>query len=45
MLGTIDAEDPRSDYFADDIGTDDAGASAEEAAVHVVPDDLSEEEC
>jgi hypothetical protein len=32
-------EDEESDLVADDIGIDGAGASAEEAAVHVVPDE------
>jgi hypothetical protein len=39
VLGDIDAADPRSDYWAHDVGIDGAGASAEEAAMHVVPDD------
>lgn len=39
VLGDIDGADPRSDYFAYDAGIDGAGASAEEAAVHIVPDD------
>lgn len=35
-----DAEaDPRSDFWAQDVGVDSGAASAEEAAVHVVPDD------
>lgn len=34
-----DAADPSSDYWATDVGIDGAGASAEEAAVHIVPDD------
>jgi hypothetical protein len=38
----LDAADPRSDYWATDIGIDGAGASAEESAVHVVPDDESD---
>jgi Family of unknown function (DUF5709) len=38
----VDPADPRADYWATDIGIDGAGASAEEAAVHVVPDDESD---
>src|SRR3954466_7637655 len=38
--GAIDELAPRSDYWATDPGIDGAGASAEEAAIHVVPDDL-----
>ena len=38
VLGAIDDLDPSSDYCAIDAGIDGAGASAEEAAVHVVPD-------
>jgi len=38
VLGVIDELDPRSDFWATDAGIDGAGASAEEAAVHVVPD-------
>ena len=34
----FDADDPGSDYRAIDVGIDGAGASAEEAAIHVVPD-------
>lgn len=35
-----DAEpDPRSDFWAEDAGVDSGAASAEEAAVHVVPDE------
>jgi hypothetical protein len=40
VLGPIDDLDPSSDYWATDAGIDGAGASAEEAAIHVVPDDL-----
>src|SRR3954449_11721576 len=40
VLGAIDEPDPRSDYWATDAGIDGAGASAEEAAIHVVPDDV-----
>ena len=39
VIGDIDASDPRSDYWAHDVGIDGAGASAEEAAMHIVPDD------
>jgi Family of unknown function (DUF5709) len=38
VLGAIDELDPRPDYWATDAGIDGAGASAEEAAIHVVPD-------
>jgi len=31
-------EDTEADLVADDVGIDDAAASAEEAAVHIVPD-------
>jgi hypothetical protein len=41
VLGAIDDLDPSSDYWAVDAGIDGAGASAEEAAVHVVPDGFS----
>lgn len=41
VIGDIDASDPRSDYWAHDVGVDGAGASAEEAAVHLIPDDLN----
>jgi hypothetical protein len=40
VLGPIDERDPSSDYWATDAGIDGAGASAEEAAIHVVPDIL-----
>jgi hypothetical protein len=33
------AEDEESDSVAEDVGIDGAGASAEEAAVHVIPDE------
>ena len=39
LIADVDAADPRSDYWATDVGIDGAGASAEEAAVHIVPDD------
>jgi hypothetical protein len=38
VFGAIDELDPRSDCWATDAGIDGAGASAEEAATHVVPD-------
>ncbi|MEV4807269.1 DUF5709 domain-containing protein [Nonomuraea sp. NPDC049421] len=34
-----DADDPSSDLRAEDVGIDRAGASAEEAAIHIVSDD------
>ena len=37
VLGPIDELDPSSDYWAIDAGVDGAGASAEEAAIHVCP--------
>jgi hypothetical protein len=40
----VDDNDARSDYWAHDIGIDAAGASAEEAAVHIIRDDLELEE-
>jgi hypothetical protein len=39
LLTDPDAGDQRSDYWATDVGIDGAGASAEEAAIHIVPDD------
>ena len=39
VLGEIDVSDSRSDYEAHDVGIDGAGASAEEAAIHIVPDE------
>src|SRR3954453_20957062 len=39
VIADVDPADPRSDYWAYDVGVDGAGASAEEAAVHLVPDD------
>ena len=42
LIADIDASDPRSDYWARDIGIDGAGASAEEAAIHIVPDDYDD---
>jgi uncharacterized protein DUF5709 len=39
VLADIDAFDSSSDYLARDVGIDGAGASAEEAAVHVVSDE------
>lgn len=38
VLGEIDAADSRSDFWARDVGVDGAGASAEEAAIHIVPE-------
>lgn len=34
-----DADDSSSDFRAEDIGIDGGGASAEEAAIHIVPDE------
>lgn len=42
VLSDVDAADPRSDFRAHDVGVDGAGASAEEAAVHVVPEDADD---
>ena len=42
LIADVDAVDQGSDYWATDIGIDGAGASAEEAAVHIVPDDDSD---
>ena len=39
VLADIDASDSGSDYWARDVGIDGAGASAEEAAIHIVPID------
>jgi hypothetical protein len=39
IIADVDPADPRSDYRAYDVGVDGAGASAEEAAVHLVPDE------
>lgn len=39
LAAEVDRADPRSDFWATDVGIDGAGASAEEAAIHVVPDD------
>lgn len=39
VWATQDPADPFSDLRAEDIGIDRAGASAEEAAIHIVPDD------
>jgi hypothetical protein len=43
ILDDIDIFDSSSDYRARDIGIDGAGASAEEAAVHVVSDEYNNE--
>ena len=40
----VDSNDARSDYWARDVGIDSAGASAEEAAVHIIRDDFELEE-
>jgi hypothetical protein len=42
LIADVDAADPRSDYWATDVGIDGAGASAEEAAIHIIPDDNSD---
>lgn len=42
VLSDPDAADPRSDFQAHDVGIDGAGASAEEAAVHLVPEDAGD---
>jgi hypothetical protein len=39
VWATQNAGDPSSDLRAEDVGIDGSGASAEEAAIHVVPDD------
>jgi hypothetical protein len=39
VASDLDDLDSRSDLWAEDIGVDEGAASAEEAAVHVVPDD------
>jgi hypothetical protein len=39
LIAEVDAADPNSDYWATDVGIDGAGASAEEAAIHVIADD------
>jgi hypothetical protein len=38
VLADAEADDPQSDLWAHDVGIDGAGASAEEAAVHVIRD-------
>ncbi|MGI5145755.1 DUF5709 domain-containing protein [Plantactinospora sp. CA-294935] len=40
VWATQDADDPSSDLQAEDVGIDGGGASAEEAAIHIIPDDL-----
>lgn len=35
----LDASEPGADYWARDVGIDGGAASAEEAAVHIVPED------
>lgn len=42
VLSGLDVDDPSSDYQAHDVGIDGAGASAEEAAVHVVPEGVGD---
>lgn len=42
ILADVDPTDPRSDYSAIDAGIAGAGASAEEAAVHIVAEDALE---
>ncbi|MEU3027497.1 DUF5709 domain-containing protein [Streptomyces incarnatus] len=37
--GRLSARDPEADTFAEDVGIDGGAAGAEEAAVHVVPDE------
>lgn len=39
VLEDLDEDDFRSDYRALDVGIDGGAASAEEAAVHIIPDD------
>jgi hypothetical protein len=39
VASDLDELDSRSDLWAEDIGVDEGAASAEEAAVHVVPED------
>jgi len=39
LIADVDPADPSSDFWAVDVGIDGAGASAEEAAIHIVPDD------
>ena len=39
VIADLDPSDPSSDLWADDVGIDGAGATAEEAAIHIVPDD------
>ena len=39
VIADVDPADPRTDYWAYDVGVDGAGASAEEAAVHLVPEE------
>ncbi len=38
VVAEFDPTDPEADLWATDIGIDGGGASAEEAAVHIVPD-------
>ena len=43
VASDLDELDSRSDLWAEDIGIDEGAASAEEAAVHVVPEDEEDE--
>jgi hypothetical protein len=40
ILSATDELDPRSDYWATDAGIDGGGASAEEVAIHVLPESI-----
>jgi Family of unknown function (DUF5709) len=40
VIADIDPADPGSDFTARDVGIDGAGASAEEAAMHTIPDEF-----
>jgi hypothetical protein len=42
VTADLDRADSRSDFWAVDAGIDGAGASAEEAAIHIVPDEESD---
>jgi Family of unknown function (DUF5709) len=43
VASDVDDFDSQSDFWANDIGIDGGAASAEEAAVHVVPEDEEDE--
>jgi hypothetical protein len=43
VASDVDDFDSQSDFWANDIGIDGGAASAEEAAVHVVPEDEKDE--